>query len=130
VANAPILELRFAEERDPETPLRLILRNLIVELPEQITLENIFRAKQAGVAAQVWMWMWRMRGYCGTVHLREPAGKPPGPAPAHGDADRVELKCLPETGDYRGATSRQIPAPSTGISGCRRRKSGACSGYG
>lgn len=101
VPNAAMLQIHLTEERDPEIRLRLILLNLIVELPAQITLESICRCVQVPMStAYVWIRAWRTRGYHGILHLQEPTGKPPGPAPALGDADLAELKSLLETRDH------------------------------
>jgi transposase len=101
VPNAAMLRIHLSDERDPEIRLRLILLNLIVELPPQITLETICRGVQVPMStASVWIRAWCTRRYHGIVHLREPTGKPPGPPPALGDADLAELKSLLETRDH------------------------------
>jgi hypothetical protein len=66
VPNAAMLKVHLEEERDPEIRLRLTLLNLIVELPEQITLEEIRRGMQVPMStAYVWIRAWRQWGYHG-----------------------------------------------------------------
>jgi hypothetical protein len=72
VPNAAMLKVHLEEERDPEIRLRLTLLNLIVELPEQITLEDICRGMQVPMStAYIWI-----RGKYQGQTLRYPHNKP------------------------------------------------------
>jgi hypothetical protein len=74
VANAVMLKASFAKERDPEFRLRLILRNLIVDLPRADHVgDHLPRDAGADVDGLCLNWTGWMRGYCLIIHLREHA---------------------------------------------------------
>ncbi len=94
VPNAPMVQVHLAEERDLAVRLRLTLLNLILELPQAVTLEEICRGMSIPMStAYVWIRAWRTRGYAGILRPTEGSGNPPGPPAALNDADLIELEC-------------------------------------
>jgi len=60
VPNAPMVQVHLAEERDLAVRLRLTLLNLILELPQAVTLEEICRGMSIPMStAYVWIRAWR-----------------------------------------------------------------------
>jgi len=66
VPDVDLLRLRLADEQDPTVRLRLLILNLIVELPQTITLERICEVTRVPPATvYVWLRAWRERGDAG-----------------------------------------------------------------
>jgi transposase len=94
IPNAVMVQAHLAEELDPAVRLRLTLLNLIIELPQTVTLEEICRGMNIPMStAYVWTRAWKTRGYAGILRPTEGGGGPPGPPPALSDADLIELEC-------------------------------------
>lgn len=101
IPNPVMVKVHLSEERDPEIRIRLMFLNLVIQLPQTITLEQICQAMDIPLStAYVWIRAWRTRGYGGILHLTEPSEKPPGRVPALSDIDLIELKCLLRRRDH------------------------------
>lgn len=100
VADVDLLRLRLENEQDPTVRLRLLILNLVVELPEAITLERICEMTLVPApTVYVWLRAWRERGYAG---LCQPVatgtgkvGRPPALSDVHLMLRRSKLEERP-----------------------------------
>ena len=107
IPNAEMIRVHLADERDAEMRLRLALLNLVVELPESVTLADICRGMDVPEStAYVWLRAWRERGYAGLKHPTETPGPGPGRPPTLDAAQVAELRHL--LGERDGWQTAQV----------------------
>ena len=92
-----MVRIYLAQEHDWVVRQRLTLLNMIVELPESVTLADICRGLNLPLStAYVWLRAWRKHGYSGLNHPLETGEGVPGRRAALGETDLVELRLLLE----------------------------------
>lgn len=97
IPNATLLRHYLEQESDPAVRLRLILLNLIAELPRSLSLAQICALVDVPEpTTYVWVRAWRERGYRGVCHPTETGGEP-GRPPSLDGSDLAALKALLET---------------------------------
>jgi putative transposase len=96
IPNPTVLRSYLEQESDPTVRLRLILMNLIAELPRSLSLAQICAMVDVPEpTAYIWVRAWRERGYQGACHPTETGGEP-GRPPSLDDSDLATLKSLLE----------------------------------
>lgn len=94
IPNPALLRHYLEQESDPTVRLRLILLNLIAELPRSLSLAQICAMVDVPEpTAYVWVRAWRERGYQGVCHPTETGGEPGRPASLD-TSDLAVLKSL------------------------------------
>jgi transposase len=107
VPHPEMVRLHLHQERDWVVHQRLTLLNLILELPESVTLADICRGLNIPLStAYVWLRAWRKHGYGGLTHPLETGEGSPGRRAALDDDDLVELRQLLEK--QPGWTTTQV----------------------
>jgi transposase len=97
VPHAEMVRLHLAQEHDWIIRQRLTLLNLILELPESVTLADICRGLNIPLStAYVWLRAWREHGYPGLSHPLETGEGSPGRRAALSDTDLAQLRQLLE----------------------------------
>lgn len=97
VPNAEMVRIYLAQECDWIVRQRLTLLNLILELPESVTLADICRGMKVPLStAYVWLRAWREHGYSGLSHPMETGKGSPGRRAALDDSDLITLRQLLE----------------------------------
>lgn len=95
VPNADKVRLYLLQEHDWIVHQRLTLLNLILELPESVTLADICRGLNVPLStAYVWLRAWRERGYDGLNHPLETGKGSPGRRAALDESDLTTLRSL------------------------------------
>lgn len=96
IPNPTLLRDYLRQEGDPTVRLRLLVLNLLAELPRSLTLKQICAmADVPEPTVYVWVRAWRERGYHGVCHPTETGGEP-GRPPSLDDSDLAVLKALLE----------------------------------
>ena len=107
VPNAEMVRLHLQQEHDWIVHQRLTLLNLILELPEFVTLADICRGLNVPQStAYVWLRAWREHGYAGLSHPLETGEGSPGRRAALDDGDLITLRQLLE--QQPGWTTTQV----------------------
>ncbi|MBK1700586.1 IS630 family transposase [Thiococcus pfennigii] len=96
IPNPELLREYLGQESDPLVRLRLLVLNLLAELPRSLTLKQICDMVDVPEpTVYVWVRAWRERGYPGVCHPTETGGEP-GRPPSLDDSDLVVLEALLE----------------------------------
>lgn len=97
VPNGEMVRLYLAQEHDWVVRQRLTLLNMILELPEAVTLADICRGLNIPLStAYVWFRAWREHGYPKLNHPLETGEGSPGRRATLGETDLIELRLLLE----------------------------------
>lgn len=107
VPNADMVRLYLHQEHEWIVQQRLTLLNLILELPESVTLADICRGLNVPLStAYIWLRAWREHGYAGLCHPLETGKGLPGRRAALDDGELIVLRQLLE--QRSGWTTAQV----------------------